>query len=243
MPEGPSIVILREAAKPFSGKTIVSVCGNAKIDLDRLQGQKVTAIKSWGKHLLVCFKDFTVRIHLLMFGSYLVNENKAANIRLGLTFKNGFINFYACNVKLLEGNADEHYDWETDVMNGSWNPEKAKAKLREVPEMQVCDALLDQNIFAGVGNIIKNEVLYRIHLDPESQTGKLSEAKLEEMIREAQHYSFQFLDWKQKNELKKHWLAYTKKICQRCELPFVKAYTGTNKRRSFFCPNCQKLYQ
>ena len=27
--------------------------------------------------------------------------------------------------------------------------------------MLVCDALLDQNIFAGVGNIIKNEVLYQ----------------------------------------------------------------------------------
>ena len=30
----------------------------------------------------------------------------------------------------------------------------------------VCDALLDQTVFAGVGNIIKNEVLFRTGVHP-----------------------------------------------------------------------------
>ncbi|HRO68823.1 MAG TPA: hypothetical protein PK951_00545 [Chitinophagaceae bacterium] len=37
----------------------------------------------------------------------------------------------------------------------------------------VCDALLDQEIFSGVGNIIKNEVLYRIRVHPESLIGDI----------------------------------------------------------------------
>ena len=40
-------------------------------------------------------------------------------------------------------------------------------------------------------------------------------------------------------ELKKHWLAHTKKICPRCNLPFIKKYAGETKRRTFYCEYCQ----
>jgi endonuclease-8 len=244
MPEGPSIVLLKEEVLQFEGKKIIAVEGNSKIDLDRLHGQKVIAFKSWGKHFLICFKNFTVRIHFLLFGSYSVNEPKPDRaVRLHLLFKNGEINFYACSIKFLEGNIDDHYDWSADVMNNSWDPKKAKAKLKDRPAMLVCDALLEQDIFAGVGNIIKNEVLYRIKVHPESRAGKLPPAKLKKLIVEAQIYSFQFLEWKRKYELKKHWLAHTKTVCKRCDLPIFKKYTGVKKRRSFFCKNCQILYK
>lgn len=242
MPEGPTIVILQEKIQRFAGKEVIAVAGNAKIDLERINHQKVNWFKSWGKHFLIGFDGFTVRIHFLMFGSYLIDENKAANVRLGLTFANGFVNFYACHVKLLEGDIHEHYDWSGDVMHKSWNPKKAKTKLQKIPDALVCDALLEQDIFSGVGNIIKNEVLYRVKVHPESLVGKIPPAKMSEIIKEAHDYSFDFLEWKKDNTLKKHWLAHTKKICRRCELPLEKKYTGTKKRRSFFCENCQKLY-
>jgi endonuclease VIII len=94
-----------------------------------------------------------------------------------------------------------------------------------------------------VGNIIKNEVLYRIHVHPETKVGNLPAEKVDEMIDEARIYSFQFLEWKKKYELKKHWLAHTKKTCLRCDLPFIKKITGVKKRRSFFCTNCQHLHE
>jgi endonuclease-8 len=242
MPEGPSIVIAAEAASMFEGREVVAVAGNTKADISRLKGQTVTAIKSWGKHLLVCFGDFTVRIHFLMFGSYRINERKPTPVRLGLEFPNGELNFYTCSVKILEGTADANYDWSGDVMNDAWNPKKARAKLKAVPDLEACDALLEQDIFAGVGNIIKNEVLYRIKVHPESLVGKMPAMRLNDMIREARRYSFQFLEWKKAFVLKKHWLAHTKKTCQRCDLPLVKKHTGKKGRRSFFCPNCQKRY-
>lgn len=243
MPEGPSIVILKEEVRPlFTGKEIIAVEGNAKVDIDRLLHQKVIAFKSWGKHFLICLEGFTVRIHLLMFGSYRVNERKSTPVRLGLTFEKGELNFYTCSVKFLEGDIDSHYDWSADVMNDVWNPKKAKTKLETIPEKQVCDALLEQDIFSGVGNIIKNEVLFRIKVRPESLVGKLSRPKINQLVTEARHYSFQFLEWKQKYELKKHWLAHSKKICVNCGRSLVKKITGIKKRRSFFCTHCQKLY-
>lgn len=243
MPEGPSIVILKEEVQKFARKKILSISGNSKIDQSRLANQKVLEFKSWGKHFLICFGGFTLRIHFLLFGSYRIDEEKPETAsRLSFQFENGSLHFYSCSVKFLEGDLDIHYDWSVDVMNDLWDPGKAKTKLKEHPHLLVCDALLEQDIFAGVGNIIKNEVLYRIKVHPESLVGKLPPAKLNKLIEEARIYSFQFLEWKKRYELKKHWLAHTKNWCLRCNLPIVRKVTGTKKRRSFVCSNCQVLY-
>src|SRR4051812_8935216 len=243
MPEGPSIVILKEEVQSFSGKKIIEVYGNTKIDKDRLLNQKVVAFKSWGKHFLICFKGFSLRIHFLLFGSYLVNDTKTNAVRLGLKFDKGFINFYACAIKFIEGDINKEYDWTADVMNDSWDEKNAITKLKEKKNALICDALLDQDIFAGVGNIIKNEVLYRVKIHPESIVEKIPAAKIKKLIDESRIYSFQFLEWKRKFELKKHWLAHTKKTCLRCNLPIIKKHTGLKKRRSFFCKKCQLIYK
>ncbi|MEO6671196.1 MAG: endonuclease [Ferruginibacter sp.] len=178
-----------------------------------------------------------------MFGSYRVNEKKPDRpIRLHFKFKKGEINFYSCSIKFLEGDIHAHYDWSVDVMNEEWNPKSARAKLKKCTQDQICDALLEQDIFAGVGNIIKNEVLYRVKVHPESVVEALPPLKLKRLVDEARTYSFQFLEWKKNYELNKHWLAHTKKTCLRCDHPMIKKYTGLKKRRSFICTNCQLLY-
>jgi len=106
----------------------------------------------------------------------------------------------------------------------------------------VCDALLDQTIFAGVGNIIKNEVLFRIKVNPKTRVGKLPSKKLTALIKEARQYSFDFLEWKKHYVLKKHWLVHTKKICPRDGSYIIKEYLGKTNRRTFYCKKCQKLY-
>ncbi len=242
MPEGPSIVILREAVASFTGKIIREVNGNTKQDVSVLKGKRISAFLTWGKHFLICAGAYKLRIHFLLFGSYLVNDTKPATPRLQLRFAKGEINFYACSVQFIDEDLDDVYDWTADIMNPRWDARKAGQKLRAKPEMLVCDAILDQDIFAGAGNIFKNEVLYRIKVHPLSTVGSLTPAKLRELIRETHHYAFQFLEWKKAYVLRKNWLAHTKKTCKRCNLPLHKEYLGKTKRRTFFCTNCQKLY-
>jgi len=244
MPEGPSIVILAAAIQQFAGKTVTEAYGNAKtLDIDRLQHQKVTAIKSWGKHTLICFDGFTVKIHLLMFGSYRVNEEKEeSQVRFGLRFSNGYVNFYACSVKLLEGNIDLLYDWSGDLMNDDWDAKAALKKLANRPDEMICDSLMDQDVFAGLGNIIKNEILFRTGIHPESKNGAIPLARRKKLIEEARNYSFEFLEWKQAGTLKKHWQAHTKTVCPKCGGPMIRKITGVRKRRSFFCEKDQKKY-
>ena len=177
-----------------------------------------------------------------MFGSYTINEEKDREPRLSLKFSKGQVNFYTCSIKVIDGNLDEVYDWSSDVMNEQWDPKKAKQKIKNATDLLICDALLDQNIFSGVGNIIKNEVLFRIMVHPQSLMRKLPLSKTKALVKEAVAYSFEFLAWKKKFGLKKHWLVYNKKICPRCNIPLKKQYLGKTNRRSFFCDNCQVLY-
>lgn len=246
MPEGPSIVIAREEVRRFIGRTVLQASGNVKtIDPAVLQGQTITDVRSWGKHFLICFNDrLTVRIHFLMFGSYRINERKEDKpIRLTLQFdKDEELNFYTCSVKLIGQPLDEVYDFTADVMNESWDAKAALKKLKAKPDMLVCDALLDQDIFSGVGNIIKNEVLYRIKVHPESRVGALPPKKLKELVSEAVQYSYDFLEWKKAYILRQQWLAHAKKTCLRCNLPLKKSYPGKTERRAFYCDNCQVLY-
>ena len=102
MPEGPSLVIAREEMISFIGKKVIVVSGNTKTDKERIFNKKLLDIKTWGKHLLFCFNGFTVRIHFLMFGKYLVNEKREGDSKLTMQFKNGEINLYACSVKILK---------------------------------------------------------------------------------------------------------------------------------------------
>jgi endonuclease VIII len=244
MPEGPSLVILRENAQSFSGKRILKAEGNSKIDKARLMGQRIVALRTWGKHFLIELPGFAVRIHFLMFGSYCINERKDKPVRLGLGFARGKeLNFYSCAVRYIEGSLDDEYDWRGDVLSDKWDAAAARRKLRGMPDTLVCDALLDQNVFAGVGNIIKNEVLFRIRVHPLSKLGALPAKKLRELVEQARQYSFEFLEWKKAFVLRKHWLVHTKRICPRCQVPLKKAHLGVTDRRSFFCQRCQIRYR
>jgi endonuclease VIII len=245
MPEGPSIVILKEQVTPFLGKTIQRVSGNTTIEKERLLHQRIEAFRSWGKHFLVEMPDFTLKVHFMLFGSYRINEGKSWAVpRLSLGFDEGQeLNFYACSVKFIEEPLDLVYDWWADVMSEHWDEKLALARLRAQPDTLVCDALLDQDLFAGVGNIIKNEVLFRIRVHPLSTVGGLPAKKLRELVEQARQYSFDFYEWKKQFVLKKHWLAHTKRTCPRCNIPFHKGHLGRTQRRSFWCENCQVLYE
>lgn len=245
MPEGPSLVILREEAKVFEGRRILRVEGNTKIDKARLEGRTVTAVRTWGKHFLVETPKVALRIHLLMFGSYRIDERREDKpLRIGLGFARGReLNFYSCAARLVEEPVDLLYDWAADVMSDAWDPKLARRRLCEHPGTLACDALLDQSVFAGVGNIIMNEVLFRVRVHPLSRIGALPPAKLRELVKQARQYSFDFLEWKKAFVLRKHWLAHTKRTCPRCGIPLHKGHLGLTQRRSFWCEGCQVLHE
>lgn len=244
MPEGPSIRLMKENLQKFIGEKIIGVSGNAKIEKGVLNGEILQEIRTFGKQTYLVLGEISVRIHLLMFGSYSIDEQirPDKSLRLRLKFSSGEMFFYTCSVKIVDQDYLREIPWEADVMSGEWNESVTEEKLKTYGEEMVCDVLLDQNVFSGVGNIIKNEVLFRIKVHPETLLKNLPEFKLRKMIEEARNYSFDFLEWKRNFVLKKNWLVHTKIVCPDCGGKLTKKNTGKGFRRSFFCKRDQMLY-
>lgn len=103
MPEGPSIVLMKEVLQKFAGHAVVDAYGNAKFEKEILKGQTLKETRTFGKQTYLVLDKEILRIHLLMFGSYSVDEQTKPdrNLRLALTFSNGSLYFYTCSVKLI----------------------------------------------------------------------------------------------------------------------------------------------
>jgi endonuclease-8 len=241
--EGPSLVILAEEAKKFVSKSVTQSTGSTKlVDIKSLRGRTLTRIRTWGKHFLLCFGKDVIKIHFLIFGSYRLDEDKpGVPPRLCLKFPNGRISFYSCSIRLLEKPVSQTYDFRVDLMSRAWDERRVLLLLANQGNTELCDLLLDQNIFAGSGNIIKNEVLFRLGLHPERKLESLSPAARRSLVGEMRHYSKQFYRRKKKFVLRKRWQIYRAKLCPKCGTKVVLKKTGQLHRRSFLCPLCQPL--
>src|SRR5690606_7882345 len=82
---------------------------------------------------------FSLRVHLMMFGSCRIDAPKDRPPRLALHFDKGSLYFYACSVRFIEGPLAAACDWRADVMSPDWDPALARRKLRSAPEALACD--------------------------------------------------------------------------------------------------------
>ncbi|XGC80670.1 DNA-formamidopyrimidine glycosylase family protein [Bdellovibrio bacteriovorus] len=239
--EGPSIVIACEELKPFLKKKIKKATGTAKVPLRAISGSTLKSAQSWGKHLLLFFTDVNLRIHFLMFGSYRINNPRENRIpKLELDYGESKIYFYSCAIKEQPKGFEKNYDWSIDLMSPEWDGKKALKNVQEKQDAQICDVLMDQDIFAGLGNIMKNEILFNTRLHPETKVKDLSPPRLKALVKEANRYAWQFYEWKKENVLKRNWQVMRKKTCPICGRNIKKKVTGKLKRWSHFCNHCQK---
>lgn len=237
--EGPSLVILRQELKRFVGKTVLVAEGNWRGGAEQFTGKKLRWVKTWGKHLLLKIGEVTTRTHFLLWGSYTIDRTKDRSATLTLGFENGEVHFYSSSIKVVEERLDDVYDWRVDVMSRKWDAAYVRKLVRACPNEYVTDVLLDQNIFAGVGNIIKNEVLFRLKLQPLRRIKDLSRNQIIDLVDDAHTYSHLFYRWKKKFVLKKHYRIYHKGTCTECKGKIKTGKLGKRERYTYYCEQCQ----
>ena len=241
MPEGPSILHLRNELLPFKGKIVKKAGGYGPMPTAWINGKKLIDIQTWGKHLLLMFSNGTVKVHRGMFGDVLVNERKKVNRSLFLEFAKGEINGYVVRAEKLKAPVDEVYDWRTDILSESFDAAYVKELLKTQADKTIDDVLMDQNIFTGVGNIIRNEALYLAGIHPQSIVGKIPAAKTTKLIKEVVKYA-------------KHWYALMEKDKRLTFHVYQQEYAADgsevtmkvlqrSKRKVFFSEHKQVLYK
>lgn len=243
MPEGPSILFLKNKLQRYKGKTVSEASGYGEMDKSQINNIKLLDIETYGKNLLFVFKDFFVGVHLGLFGSMLVNKRKKVNASFALHFASDEINFYVAKTKFYEGKPTDHFNFKTDILKPEFDEDFVLNELQtNHAEEMIGDVLMDQHLFAGVGNIIRIEALYHAKIHPESMVKAIPEKKLIFLLKMIVDYAEEFLNLLKTDGVKEAALIYGKKICPKDKTELIIEEMGKVKRKTYVCKKCQKLF-
>lgn len=257
MTEGPTAKAKAIRVKQIVGNEVLTRVdlrgGRRNIDEDKLVGLQMDEADAYGKNILFVFGDFAIRIHLMMYGTihiYDLDEPLAkpeSRIRLMLVFESKRVVVYNAPVVEID------YRWRildrlkrslgVDPLRSDWSIQKAIMLMRRHKNRKIGDVLLDQGVIAGIGNILRNEILFRARIHPERLVKDLSDAELETIAKIAWELSWEF--FRRKIEGKRIGpllMVYnkSKKPCPRCGKPIRFYRQDPNGRRTFVCDYCQR---
>jgi endonuclease-8 len=244
MPEGPSILFLKNKLQRFKGKIVSEASGYGEMDKSTIVNLKLIDIETYGKNLLFVFKDFFISVHLGLFGSMLVNKRKKVNASFALHFTDGEINFYVAKTKLYPGKPKDIFNFKTDILKPEFDADFVLNELQtNHSDEMIGDILMDQHLFAGVGNIIRIESLYHAKIHPESMVKAIPEKKLMFLLSMVVDYGEEFLSLLKTDGVKEAAMIYGKKICPKDKTQLLIEEMGKVKRKTYVCLKCQKLFK
>ncbi|XP_041063899.1 endonuclease 8-like 2 [Carcharodon carcharias] len=230
---------------PSRQQVMDSALGEVEVEVgsSALSGQSPLTLQREGQWL---------QFHFGMFGSVRANgfsRAKRANKRgdwqdppprLVLYFPGGqFLVFYNCRICPCGSPPSGH---TSDILCPEFDRNLALQALQLA--QPICYTLLNQHLFSGLGNIIKNEVLYLSAIHPMSLGCLLDIEKLQTLLDQVIQFSHEWLDNKTKGKgLKYH--IYQRERCpeghgvERAELGPPHGL----QRATWWCPVCQPAVQ
>ena len=146
------------------------------------------------------------------------------------------------SVTLIDNKVNKQFNWSANQASQEWDEQAALNRLLLNGNTLICDALMDQQIFPGIGNIIRNEVLYNTGIHPLSKVSGIKRFKLQQLVREVRNYTFEFLKWKKQGIPEVKWKVHLQDTCPK-HGTLLKAKTiGKVRRKMYYCEKCQTLY-
>ena len=218
----------------------MSVGGNADQPLEDLVGGRIRSIRAMKKRLFLDLDPFHLVVHFLLNGSYRVNERRDLDERLALECGRDSLNLYSCSVQVLEDGEEEltGYDRpQADVLAEAVDGRRAIETLL-TDDRPVADILRDQAVFGGVGNLIKNAVLWAVSLHTLVPGAALDRSTAEELPDQAVRYARYWYRQK-KNEGELGMQGYRGEACPACESALERKEFGEYARITDWCPVCQ----
>lgn len=224
---------------------------------EKLAGRLVGGAEARGKHLLIRFAgDLTLHSHLRMTGTWGVYRRgqswHRASHRAWLVIRSGDWEVVQFDGPVLELMSDLRVRSDRrlaglgpDVFGEDFDPALFLDRLRRGDATRpIGDALLDQRIVAGLGNVWKAEACFAVALDPWRSVGDVSDEQalavvgfVREYIGQAAHER----DTARKGFVSRPRAVYKRagQPCPRCGSIIRVRGQGENNRITFWCPGCQ----
>jgi len=251
MPEGDTVwhtaAILSDA---LAGKALtrcdIRVPRYATVDLT---GQVVDEVLSRGKHLFIRVGAASIHSHLKMDGAWLVggqirrvpaykirilletNDSRAAGLDLGVL-----------EVLARDHDMDVVAHLGPDLLGDDWEPRTATANLTADVDRPLAEALLDQRVMAGIGNVYCNELCFVTGYRPTTPVGEVKDPL--RMVQRARD-----MLWLNRSRFNRTTTGDTRRDrelwvygragreCRRCGT--LVESDGSGDRIAFWCPVCQ----
>lgn len=266
MPEGDTIYRAAQTlAAALQGHTVTSFASKAPqmrtLGPRRLVGETVAGVESRGKHLLVWFSpsDLALHTHMRMSGSWHLYRSgerwgKPAHLARAVLEVDGWtaVCFSAPVVELLPRAAIERLpslaSLGPDALGEHVDLAEARRRLDERADWTIAEALLDQRVLAGIGNVYKNEVLFIHRVDPWTPVGQVAADTRDALLSTAQKLlrrnvapgSPQRITTAQDSGTGPTYVyGRARRPCARCATPISVARQGTQGRSTYWCPRCQ----
>ncbi len=253
MPEGDTLVRTADGLRPYLlGRTVTAASARQPgPQAQRLVGATVTAVEAMGKNLLIRFDNgLEVRTHLRMHGSwhrYRPGERwrrPPARARLVIEVPGSVaVCFDAPTVELFEQRTEVVHPSLSrlgpDLLKDPVDVDEALRRLRDPSRAgtPITMALLDQRALAGIGNEVKNEILWQAGRSPFAPVRELDDAALRELVALARNV---LREGAATGDRPRHVYRRAGRPCPRCGSVIRVAHQGPElPRLTFWCPRCQ----
>ena len=250
MPEGDTVfrtaAALREA---LAGRTLtrcdIRVPQFATVDLT---GQTVDEVLSRGKHLFIRVGPASIHSHLKMDGSWQIGRVRGAGHKVRIVLAAGAVTASGVDLGVLEilpraNDLDVVAHLGPDLLGPDWSAPAAAARLSADPDRPLAEALLDQRVMAGVGNVYANELCFVFGRLPVAPVSSVADPL--RVVNRAQQ-----MLWANRLRVHRTTTGDTRRgrelwVYGRAGLPCRRCGTlirtaNSESRVTFWCPSCQR---
>jgi len=235
-----------------------------------LTSMKFEKVQSVGKHLLMHFSGgLVLRTHMRMHGSWHIYRpgerwrRSARDMRVLVAtadFEAVGFNIPVAEFIKIDARRDlaKHAGLAKlgpDALDTRFDRDEAVRRLRTRPSSPIADALLDQRLMAGVGNVFKSEVLFSCGISPFATVAALDDRQLQHLVDTSRKllqanvrtsstglttHTGRRRTTGRDNPAESAWVYGRARLpCRRCGTTIEVRKHGTDARLTYWCPECQ----
>ena len=262
MAEGHAVARWAMQLRALVGEELLSVRSPARWRerAERLVGTRLQEVRTAGKHLMLDLGEYVIHCHAMQYGSWQVGQpgmtlrKESRFVRLHLVTPAHEAAYYHGPVmEILTGHELATHGaliaLGPDLLHESFDRHEVARRMRAAGARALGDAVLDQRIVAGIGNIYKSEGLFLAHLDPRRSARSVTAGELDDLwevlipLMRAGIAGFGRTTTLPADLLGNgqfNW-AYRRRgqPCLRCGGTIAMLRQGELARATYFCPECQ----
>ena len=261
MPEGDTLHrVAHQITVQVCGKRVEAARARSELKYaQELAGCRLDRAEARGKHLLLDFDNkLGVHSHLGMTGSWHIYPHgerwrkPASRAALALRFDTH--DLVCFSPKLLELNSSARIRRHPllaglgpDLLADRFDEAEALRRLRRSRELSVGEALMSQQLVAGIGNVYKSEILFMNRINPFVAIAVLDEAGLRACLNSARRYLRRNLEGRRRKfrgstHGERLWVYRRSGLpCLECGTVVRMRRQGEAARSTYYCSNCQAV--